>query len=226
MSQSNLEEIAAKLESEKLVDRKLALVSLEKVPAVDAAPLIMKMLRDENHQIRSMAIAALGRKPTKDSCLVLVNLLLSDPDYGVRASAAGALGALKDKRAFEPLVQALSEDDEWLVRFSAAVSLGNLRDPRGHDVLVQTLESPEVVLQQAAISALGEIGDLAATDAILRFAQSDDWLTRQRLAEALGNLPGEKGKSALNFLEKDPHPQVSEAATISLKRLSSSEREN
>lgn len=223
MSQSKLEQIAAKLESGNLAERKLALVSLQKVPAADAAPLIKKVLNDENHQVRSMAIAALGRKPTADTYLVLTNMLLSDPDYGVRASAAGALGYLEDKRAFEPLLQALNDDTEWLVRFSAVVSLGNLKDDRANEALVQTLESQEVVLQQAAISALGEIGALAATDDILRFAQSDDWLTRQRLAEALGNLPSEKSKSALNFLEKDPHPQVSEAARLSLQRLSGRE---
>ncbi|MDJ0702346.1 MAG: HEAT repeat domain-containing protein [Leptolyngbyaceae cyanobacterium MO_188.B28] len=221
MSQLNLEQIAVKLESENLADRMLALVSLEKVPATDAAPLITKLIHDESHQVRSMAISALGRKPTEESYSILVNLLLGDPDYGVRASAAGALGYLEDKRAFEPLVQALYEDNEWLVRFSAVVSLGNLKDPRARDALIQTLDSPEVVLQQAAISALGEIGELSAIDHILKFAQSDDWLTRQRLAEALGNLPGEKSQSALNFLEKDPHPQVSAAASLSLKQLAS-----
>jgi len=42
------------------------------------------------------------------------------------------------------------------------------------------------VLQQAAIAALGEIKDIESIDHILRFAQSDDWLVRQRLAESLG----------------------------------------
>jgi HEAT repeat protein len=81
------------------------------------------------------------------------------------------------------------------------------------------LGSEEVVLQQAAIAALGEIRDLEAIDSILNFAKSDDWLVRQRLAEALGNLPSPKSISALKYLEKDSHPHVAEAATISLKQL-------
>ncbi|NEP20302.1 MAG: HEAT repeat domain-containing protein, partial [Leptolyngbya sp. SIO4C1] len=87
------------------------------------------------------------------------------------------------------------------------------------DALIKALNSEEVVVQQAAIAAFGEIGDLSAIDDILRFAQSEDWLVRQRLAEALGNLPSEKSQSALRFLEKDAHPQVAEAARISLSRL-------
>jgi HEAT repeat protein len=44
-------------------------------------------------------------------------------------------------------------------------------------------------------------------------------LIRQRIAEALGNLNTAKSVSALKFLAKDIHPQVSEAARISLERL-------
>jgi HEAT repeat protein len=81
------------------------------------------------------------------------------------------------------------------------------------------LDSEEVVLQQAAIAALGEIKATESVENILRFAQSEDWLVRQRLAEALGQLPSDKTISALKFLEKDNHPQVSQSATISLRRL-------
>ena len=56
-------------------------------------------------------------------------------------------------------------------------------------------------------------------DRILQFAQAEDWLVRQRLAEALGYLASAKSISALKYLEKDSHPQVSEAAKISLERL-------
>jgi HEAT repeat protein len=43
---------------------------------------------------------------------------------------------------------------------------------------------------------------------------------RQRLAEALGNLPAEEQSiSALNYLQKDSHPQVSQAAVLSLEKL-------
>ena len=107
------------------------------------------------------------------------------------------------------------------MRFSAAVSLGNLKDPRAHDVLMQALQSDQEVMQQAAIAAVGEIGDVAAVEEILKFAQSPDWLVRQRLAEALGHLPSPKTEAALRYLEKDAHFQVAEAARISMGRLQS-----
>ncbi|MCL1469449.1 HEAT repeat domain-containing protein [Argonema antarcticum] len=219
MNDSKIEQISAQLESVSSRDRMIALALLRDVPAFEAVPLIKKVLEDENLQIRSMAVFALGIKQTPECYPILVKLLETDPDYGIRADAAGALGYLEDNRAFEPLVRAFYEDTDWLVRFSAAVSLGNLKDPRAYEVLIRALDTDEVVLQQAAISALGEIKAIEAVDRILDFAQSEDWLVRQRLAEALGYLPSPKSLSALKYLEKDSHPQVSEAARISLGRL-------
>jgi HEAT repeat protein len=102
------------------------------------------------------------------------------------------------------------------------VSLGNLGDVRAYDALIQALDSEETMLHQAAIAALGEVGDLRCVDQILRFAQSEDWLTRQRLAEALGHLRCDKSLSALNYLVKDAHPQVSSAAQYAIDQLASS----
>jgi len=222
MNYPNLEELANQLESKNSRDRLLALVALREVPAEQAVPLIKKVLYDEILPVRSMAIFALGVKPTSECFPILVQLLETDSDYGIRADAAGALGYLEDARALEPLVRALYEDTSWLVRFSAAVSLGNLKDSRASEVLIQALDSTEVVLQQAAIAALGEIGDVESVYRLLEFAGSEDWLLRQRLAEALGNLPVSKSISALKYLQKDSNIPVAQAAAFSLQRLSES----
>ncbi|AUC61678.1 Phycocyanin alpha phycocyanobilin lyase-related protein NblB [Cyanobacterium sp. HL-69] len=219
MSIVNLQEISDNLESSNSKDRLLALASLRQVDAEDAVPLIKKVLDDEVLPVRSMAVFALGVKKTEECYPILVKLLESDPDYGIRADAAGALGYLNDIRAFDALVRAFYEDTQWLVRFSAAVSLGNLGDIRAKQVLLAALRSGETVLQQAAISALGEIKAEDCVGDILDFAQSEDWLIRQRLAESLGNFNTEKSISALKYLAKDAHQQVSQAANYSLQKL-------
>ncbi|EAZ93847.1 hypothetical protein CY0110_18667 [Crocosphaera chwakensis CCY0110] len=99
------------------------------------------------------------------------------------------------------------------------MSLGNLGDVRAKELLLQALESEETVMQQAAIAAIGEIRAVDAIDEILRFANSEDWLVRQRLAQALGNFNTEKSISALKFLAKDAQPQVREAALFSLNLI-------
>ncbi len=223
MTPLTLEQVSQQLDSPNSRDRLLALVSLKDIEPETAVPLIKKVLQDDNLQVRSMAVFALGLKPTAECLPLLLEILVNESDYSIRAGAAGALGYLQDIRAFEPLVRTLYEDTDWLVRFSAAVSLGNLKDSRAHDVLIQALDSSEVVLHQAAIAALGEIKDLDAVDHILRFAQAEDWLVRQRLAEALGNLPTPKSLAALKYLEKDSQSQVAEAARIARQRLEQAE---
>jgi HEAT repeat protein len=89
--------------------------------------------------------------------------------------------------------------------------------------LIDALDSAEVIVQQAAIAALGEVGALEAVDKMLTFVQSDDWLVRQRLAESLGKLPCDKSRSALKYLEKDSHPQVADAARYALQQLDSAD---
>jgi HEAT repeat protein len=226
MTTPSLEVISTQLESANLRDRMVALANLRDIPSEDAVPLIKKVLDDESLQLRSMAVFALGIKQTPECYPILVRILETDPDYGIRADAAGALGYLGDNRAVEALSRAFYEDTDWLVRFSAAVALGNIKDSRAYNILIQALDSEEVVIQQAAISALGEIQSLESVDHILRFAQAEDWLVRQRLAEALGNLPTAKSVSALKYLEKDSHPHVAQAATISLQRLEEIENQN
>ena len=87
------------------------------------------------------------------------------------------------------------------------------------EIQLAALKSEEVVLQQAAIAALGEIGAVDTIDNILAFIQSEDWLVRQRLAESLGNMPSDKSRSALRYLAKDGNANVIEAAQLSLQRL-------
>jgi HEAT repeat protein len=139
----SLEEIANRLESDNSADRMVALAWLREHPATDAVPLIKKVLDDENLQIRSMAVFALGIKQTEDCYPILVHILETDPDYGIRADAAGALGYLEDVRALAPLKRAFYEDTDWLVRFSAAVALGNLKDLGAGEVLRDALNSKE-----------------------------------------------------------------------------------
>jgi HEAT repeat protein len=217
----SLAEIARQLASPSVKDRKLALAALRDVEPIDAVPLVKRVLADEDQQVRSLAVYTLGVKPTAECLGLLLDRLVNEPDYGVRADTAGALGMLGDIGAFEALVTAYETNSDWLVRFSVAVALGNLGDLRAEPTLLKALACPESVMQQAAIAALGEIGAVGRLEQILGFVGSADWLVRQRVAEALGNLLRvdaglERGRSALRYLCRDEHPNVVEAARIAL----------
>ena len=221
MTQFSLEQLQDLLNSQLTRERVLALLEVQKetTPIAMALTLIDQALTDENSQVKGMAVFALGIKQSPGNCDRLVQILTTDSDYNIRAMAAGALGYLEDNRALYPLRRAFYEDSSWLVQFSAAVALGNLKDPQAKGVLLEALASETTLLQQAAIMALGEIQAIDSVEQLAQFAVADDWITRQRLAGALGNLPCPKSVSVLKFLEKDSIPQVAEAATYALKQL-------
>lgn len=219
--QPDLNQLATQLSSTTVSDRVLAMLELQKdaMPADLAFPLIQQALSDNNIQVRGMAVFSLGIKPTPANVPILVDILATDPDYNLRAMAAGALGYLGDVQALEALQRAFFEDSNWLVQFSVAVALGNLRDDRAIAVLLEALASDITLLREAAIMALGEVGAVEHVDRLLPFIHAEDWLIRQRLAEALGNLSDDRSRAALKQLQTDSHPHVCEAATRSLVRL-------
>ena len=224
MSQPSLEQIATLLQSPDVKDRVLGMIELQKeaMPIETALPLIKRALADENVQVRGMAAFSLGIKPSPENLEILVQILDKDSDHNMRAIAAGALGYLKDKQALPSLRHAFYEDTHWLVQFSAAVALGNLQDHRAKTLLLEALDSPNALLQEAAIMALGEIGAIDVLDRLLPFAQSKDWMIRRHLAEALGNLDDVRSQATLKALGKDSNPQVVEAAQRSLQHLENS----
>jgi HEAT repeat protein len=221
MSLFNLEQLEVQLQSPSVKDRVLAMIELQKglIPPLEALPLIQLALTDDNTQVRGMAVYSLGIQPTVENLSLLVPILIADPDPNMRAIAAGALGYLEDPRAFQPLCHAFYEDDCWLVQFSAAVALGNLKNPQATWVLLEALGNEHVLMQEAAIAALGEIGAIETLPRLLRFVDAADWLLRKRLAEALGNLPSPQSQSALKFLQGDSNPLVAESARLSLQKL-------
>lgn len=194
-------------------------VQKEDMPVHDAYPLIQQALGDAAVQVRGMAVFSLGIKPTAESLTQLTQILESDPDYNIRSMAAGALGYLEDNQAFNALRHAFFEDTSWLVQFSAAVALGNLKDRQATSVLLEALDSHQMLLQEATIMALGEIGAIDQVERLLAFVPSSDWMLRKRVAEALGNLPCSQSESALRYLSADLHPYVAEAASVALQRL-------
>ena len=80
MSQKTLEELSAQLDSPNSRDRMVALAGLREFSPEEVMPLIKKVLDDEILQVRSMAIFALGVKPTEESYPILIKLLETDPD--------------------------------------------------------------------------------------------------------------------------------------------------
>ena len=201
----SVESVKALLSSADLGDRLRAVNQIRELPPKAGWELIQIAIADSSSRVRYSAVSQLDTLGTEDLYLALQLLrdLLKDPEYDIQAAAADCLGALKLQAAFADLEELYQATPEWLVKFSIVATLGELGDPRGMEILQQALADNNGLIQTAAISSLGELGNQSVIPLIAPFANNPDWQIRYRLAQALVRLGGEEAKSILATLVDD-----------------------
>lgn len=165
---------------------------------------------DADPTLRSAALGALvraGQAIPKD-------LLrgLRDPDPGVRRRAAELGSADPDEAVGRGLLDLLT-DEESLVAEMAAWALGErTATPAVVEALGQVaLEHQDPLCREAAVAALGALGDPAGLPAILK-ATTDKPAIRRRAVIALAPFEGEEVNAALARARSDRDWQVRQAA--------------
>ena len=135
--------------------------------AVDA---MLEELKHPSYVVRRRAAESLGGFKERRVVEPLITILENkDEMKSVRAAAVLSLGALKDERASTPLLTALS-DENTEVRWRAIGALGSLKDAKAVPTLSEIVENPlePDSLRDAAVAALGNIGDKTAEAVLVR----------------------------------------------------------
>jgi HEAT repeat protein len=122
-------------------------------------PTMLRLLKDENHYVRDVAVEALTENLTGDLLDPLAAALKDDSDW-VRHKAAWALGKLGDRRAVARLIPLL-DDAEESVRATSAEALGALGDPAAAKALEKRLqwEGPDSRARKSIEEALSRLRD-------------------------------------------------------------------
>ncbi|MGJ5672850.1 MAG: phycobilisome degradation protein NblB [Nostochopsis sp.] len=216
----NPESVKQLLISEDLGDRLRAVNQIRELEPTIGFELIQNAINDNNSRVRYSAVSqfdTLGGQDLDLSLSLLRDRLLNDPEPDVQAAAADCLGALKLKAAFEDLQQLYETSNEWIVKFSIIATLGELGDPRSFELLQQALSSDNELVQTAAISSLGDLGNIQAIPLLTPYATNLDWQIRYRVAQALGRLKGTDAKNILEILANDEVELVATEAQKSLE---------
>jgi HEAT repeat protein len=141
--------------------------------------------------------------------------LLAHPRGEVRRLAVAACGALGgvDPETLTPL--AVSDDDEH-VRAEAVEALGGRGDEAYDDVLAAVADpSPRVA--EAAVTALGEIGDPRPVALLVKTVLDEgDPLVREAAIAALGAIGDERALPALLEIVRRGRPQLRRRAVVAL----------
>jgi len=173
----------------------------------DDVSVVRPALADTDAFIRSLALGALARLGTlEDTDLVDA---LADPDAAVRVRAA----ELAARRPGVSLLGSLDDPDP-LVQEQAAWASGE-RDPAEPGAVAAlghlAGEASDPLVREAAVAALGAVGDVDGLPAILA-ATTDRPAVRRRAVLALAPFEGPEVDAALERARSDKDRQVRQAA--------------
>jgi HEAT repeat protein len=167
-----------------------------------AAPLLVKILEDDNISHKTGIILALGNmKAEEASSSLIVNLKDKDPD--IRAYSASALGDIGSIKALPHLIDALKGDPSEKVRVHAAWSLGAIPSTDAEPVLIASLKDKSFFVRRNALRSLGQIKSKQAIPYLIETLNDKDWKIRIKASIALKLIGTESIPYLIKVLRND-----------------------
>lgn len=173
-------------------------------------------LRDDDARVRASALGALARLDELDDAELL--RALDDPSPIVRRRALAVAAATPrtdaDPTVIDAALERLLDDDDTTVCETAAWAIGE-RPPASPSTVTKLCDlvtgHEDALCREAAVAALGALGDPAGLDSILR-ATTDRATVRRRAVIALAPFDGPEVAAALTQALDDRDWQVRQAA--------------
>ncbi|NER33903.1 MAG: NACHT domain-containing protein [Oscillatoria sp. SIO1A7] len=190
---------------------------LEITKSPKAIQPLCQALTDEDWEIRSLAVEALGKISSDAAVSPLATALDYEAAY-VRRSAADALGKIGSPKAASVLVAALEHEDPY-VRRSAADALGEMAYPKAVEPLAAVLEHEDYYVRRSAADALGKIGSPKAISALGTALNHAASYVRRSAADALKEVSSQEVLSPLLAAVKNEDAYVRRKAVDALGEL-------
>ena len=168
---------------------------------------------DPDARVRAVAVAAIVREAPRSASAPVWRRAVSDPDASVRRRAAEVAPRLGRSAPNASLLALLGDDDAWVAE-AAAYAIGEHPRPtrRAVDALATSATThPDPLVREAAVAALGAIGDPATLPAVLHGCD-DKPAIRRRAVLALAAFDGAEVEQRLHAALEDRDWQVRQAA--------------
>jgi len=179
----------------------------------DAHLLIARATDDPSGSVRAVALAALVRTAPRRVSAPIWRRSAHDADARVRLRSAEVAPKLGRAATCSVLVELLGDDDAWVAE-AAAYAIGE--HPRPSHVAIASVTRvatthADPLVREAAVAALGAIGDPSALPVVLS-ACDDKPPVRRRAVLALAAFEGEQVEARLRAALTDRDWQVRQAA--------------
>lgn len=137
-----------------------------------------------------------------------------------RRFALEGLGFLGNDATVRELIREFHGRPERAARLSAVFAMGRSGDARWSKEILAALDASDAELRLQAIWAAGEAEVEEAVGKLKKVARDGKSAERQAAVESLGRIGGKPaGEALLQVAERDPDPEVRQAATIALEEL-------
>jgi len=178
----------------------------------DWAQLAELVRSDPDARVRATALAALVRAAPRGTSRPVWEAAAHDADARVRLRAAEVAPRLGRSATASVLLELLGSPDAWVAE-AAAYALGERprTSRRIVDALIAATTHDDPLVREAAVAALGAIGDPRAVDAVLR-ACDDRPAIRRRAVIALAAFDGDRVEQRLRAALEDTDWQTRQAA--------------
>jgi aminopeptidase N len=177
-----------------LADRADAAVALGKMKGDDeaAAALGEALRNDKARGVREVAAGALGDLNSTLAAKQLLGALDEEKEPELRASVVQALGSFKETPEITAKLESVAKDDaSYRARAAALGAIGQMKTPKAYETLTVAVdsESPDGFLRDAALRALGPLGDDKAVPLLREWAApGKDTRSREAAINSLARL--------------------------------------
>ena len=198
--------------------RRMAMEILAEGSGRQAAPALLRGLRDDDPVVRAAALTGIGRVPANGSPAPPDAVrLLDDADPSVRLAAVRALARVADEPEVGDGIGALLADPDPGIRARAAAALrSSARADDADRTLREMTGSSEQEDRAAAVAVLVAGGAVAAVTSAL---DDPDPVVRRAAVSALPGAVPPGASTALVASLDDPDPDVRAAAADALLRI-------
>ncbi len=167
---------------------------------------VVRALESKDKLKRLNAIAELSKIKAQETTELLTNVVFDkSEDWKVKIIAIRALGEINDPEIVDKLVTIFNNpflnEECPAIKLNTALSLGKKfnRGTRAVDSLIEALNQDNLLIKEAVIEALGEIGDPKAVPSMISLLEDENFAIKISAIRALEKIGDSR---ALPFLEK------------------------
>ena len=207
-----------KLSDPNPVVRRNAIIYIGYEKKKENVPALVKMLADENVEVRQAAVNALAVTGDAGALNPLMSRFKVENDPGVKLNIIVALGDLKNKAAL-PFLISLVKDPYPAFRTEVVRSLGKMNAPEAYDAVIQLLadEADGVKIMAAQVS--GELKLAKAVPFLVKNLDIPIDAVKKSCAEALGNIGDSATVSALEKLLTEKNEAIVSTVKEAIEKI-------